>query len=194
MEVVAISPIKRAELGKKANKAVRKDELIPCVMYGGNENIFFSVTSKDVKDLVYTPDFKVAEITIDGQTYRAFVKDIQWHPITDAIRHIDFLLLIDGHKVKVDVPLRFTGVSPGVKLGGKLLQSVRKITIKTIPEHLIDAVYVDISNLDLGQSVRVRDIKPEDNVEIMNAPSIPVATIEIPRALRSAASAADKKK
>ncbi|HMQ49852.1 MAG TPA: 50S ribosomal protein L25 [Saprospiraceae bacterium] len=194
MEVVAISPKKRADLGKKASKAVRREEEIPCVMYGGEENIFFSVTSKDVKDLIYTPDFKLAEINIDGKNYRAFIKDIQWHPITDSIRHIDFLLLAEGRKVKVDVPLRFTGVSPGVKLGGKLLQNVRKITIKTLPKHLIDAVYVDISNLDLGQSVRVRDIKPEDNVEIMNAPSIPIATIEIPRALRSAAAAADKKK
>lgn len=193
MEVIAISGQMRTDLGKTASKAVRNEGKIPCVLYGGDEAIHFSTTQKEVRDLIYTPDFKVAELTIDGKAYRCFVKEIQWHPVSDAVVHIDFLRLIEGVPVKVEVPLRFKGVSPGVKNGGKLIQKLRRVKIKTTPEHLIGELQVDISNLQLNQSIRVRDIdSARENIDVLNSPGVPVASVEVPRALRSATAAAEK--
>ena len=193
MEVVTISGQLRTDLGKTATKAVRNGGKIPCVLYGGDEAIHFSTTQKEVRDLIYTPDFKVAEVTIDGKAYRCFVKEIQWHPVSDAVVHIDFLRLIEGVPVKVEVPLRFKGVSPGVKNGGKLIQKLRRVKIKTTPEHLIGELQVDISNLQLNQSIRVRDIdSARENIDVLNSPGVPVASVEVPRALRSATAAAEK--
>ena len=114
------------------------------------------------------------------------------HPVTDSLTHIDFIELVDGTPVKVDIPIRFKGDSPGVKLGGKLLQSIRRVTVKTLPENLVDELFVDISELELGFAVRVRDIEAPDSVQIMNTGATPVAIVEVPRALRSATAAAEK--
>ena len=191
MESIAIQGSLRTEVGKKATKAVRKEGLIPCVMYGGEEIIHFTTPLSDVKNLIYTPEFKIAEITIDGTAHRCILKDWQSHPLTDAIEHIDFLKLVAGRKINVEVPIKFKGSSAGEKVGGKLQQSVRRVKIKTTPEKLIDAIFMEISHLKLGQSIRVRDIEPIEGIEIMNSPGIPVATIEIPRALRSAEAKAE---
>ncbi len=193
METIAITGQPREGLGKKATRAARREGLIPCVAYGGDDAVQFTVTPNEVKDLIYTPEFKLAEITVDGKTFKAFVKDLQFHPVTDEIVHIDFLRLIEGQTVKVDVPIRFKGVSPGVKNGGKLIQRLRRIRIKTKPEHLVDRIEVDISKLKLNESIRIRDVDQKlETIEIMNSPGVPVASVETPRALRSAAAAAAK--
>lgn len=192
MNTVEIQGSLRSGVGKKVTGAERKNGLIPAVLYGGNEVNHFNVTSASVKHLVYTPDFKLAKITIGGQSYTAILKQVQFHPVTDQIIHIDFLRLIDKTPIKVEVPLRFKGTSPGVKVGGKLIQQVRKVKIKTLPENLVDELNADISSLDLGQSLRVRDIHIPSGVEIINNPATPVALIEIPRALKAAAAAEAK--
>ena len=192
MQTVAIEGTPREAFGKKASRSFRKQGLVPCVAYGGDETIHFTAPSTAFKKLVYTPDFKVAEITIDGKMYRAILKDSQSHPVTDEILHIDFLLLKEGRNLITQVPVRTVGVAPGVKLGGKLAQVTRKVKIKTTPEHLVDQMTIDVSKLDLGKSVRVRDIKPAEGVEVMTSSGIPVATVEIPCALRSAQTAAAK--
>lgn len=192
MEIFSLNVQPRTNVGKTATKAVRAAEQIPCVLYGGKEVLHFSTTLNDIRHLIYTPDFKVAEITLEGKTHRCIVKEIQFHPVTDAITHVDFLQLVDGQSVKVDLPVRFTGTSPGVKSGGKLLQKIRRVRVKVTPEALVDQVTIDISGLDLGQSIRVRDIKTPKGMEILNSPGIPVATVEVPRALRSATTAAEK--
>jgi large subunit ribosomal protein L25 len=190
MEIVAFTGHPRADLGKKASKAVRREGLIPAVIYGSGDPLHFSTTWADVRHAVYTPEFKIIEVTLDGAMHRCIVKTVQYHPVSDAIAHIDFLRLSPGMPVKVEVPVRFKGVSPGVRAGGKLLQLMRRVQIKATPENLVNEVTLDISKLELGQSIRVRDIEATANVEIMANGSIPVATIEIPRALRSAAAAA----
>ncbi|MEM1215843.1 MAG: 50S ribosomal protein L25, partial [Bacteroidota bacterium] len=162
------------------------------VLYSKDGVKHFTTTHNAVKTLIFTPEFKVAEVDLDGQKHRCIVKDIQWHPVTDEILHLDFLSLIDGHPVKVEVPVRFVGTAPGIRAGGKIQQAVRRIKIKTTPEKIVSELTLDISGLELGQSIRVRDIEPMEGVEIMNPPGTPVGTIEIPRALRSAA-AAEKK-
>lgn len=192
METIAINGQSRSGLGKKPSKDLRNDGRIPCVLYGGQDVVHFSVTLNDVKNLIYTPDFRVANLTVDGATYRCIVKDYQLHPLTSNLTHIDFLSLVDGQKVKLEVPVRTKGVSPGVKLGGKLQQKLRRVKVKTLPEEMVTELFIDISPLDLGQSLRVRDIQVPAGIELLNAPSIPVVTIEIPRALRSAAAAEAK--
>lgn len=187
MEAVAFSGQIRTELGKKPTKAVRKEGRIPAILYNKSENIHFSTTHNEVKKMIFTPEFKIAELNIDGKTHRCFIKDIQWHPVTDKIVHIDFLSLIDGHPVVLEVPVRFEGTAEGVRNGGKLQQNLRRIKIKTTPEKMVAELSLDVSALDLGQAVRVLDIKPVDGVEIMTALSTPVAFIEVPRAMRSAA-------
>lgn len=185
MKIVAVNGELRSDLGKQASKAMRRAKRIPSVLYGGGEIVHFSTTQQEVKDLIYTPDFKVAEIKVDGATHRCIVKDVQFHPVTDEIMHIDFLRLIDGTPVKVELPVRFKGVAPGVKSGGKVMQKVRYIKVKALPEKLVDELRLDVSKLEMGDSIRVRDIETVEGMEILNSPGIPVATVEVPRAMRS---------
>ncbi len=182
----------RTGLGKKGSNVDRKNGLVPAVLYGGNDVIHFTVTPAAVKHLIYTPDFKIAELSIDGKVYRAIIKASQFHPVSDQLLHIDFIRLIDKTPIKVDVPLRFKGVSPGVKVGGKLIQQVRKIKIKTTPEFLVDELKADISKLELGQALRIREVIVPIGIEILNNAATPIALIEIPRALKAAAAAEAK--
>ena len=182
----------REAVGKAASKGVRNSDAIPCVMYGGADPIHFSTTWHDVRHLIFTPDFKTAEVTLDGNVHTAIVKSVQFHPVSEKILHIDFLRLVPGTPVKVILPLRLRGTSPGVKAGGKLMQSIRKVGVKCLPENLVDQLTLDISKSDLGQSARVRDIDPIEGIEITMAPAIPVVMIEIPRAMRAAAAAEAK--
>lgn len=191
MDTVVINGVPREGLGKKTARAARKEGQVPCVIYGGGDNVSFTVKPLSVRDLVYTADFKLAEINVDGTSHRCILKDIQFHPVTDNIVHIDFLKLVEGQPIKLEVPVRCEGVSPGVKLGGKLQQNLRKIKIKTTPDKIVDHLTVDISSLELGQAVRVRDINVPEGIEVMNPMANPVAAVEIPRALRSAASKAE---
>lgn len=188
METVKLEGTKRTDLGSKFSKQIRKEGMVPCVLYGQDGLAHFSVHPQAVKSLVYTPDFKIAEISLDGEVKRAILKDLQFHPVTDNIMHLDFLQLIDGVTVKVNLPLRTKGASEGVKVGGKLIQQVRRVLVKTKPEHLVEELFVDITELGLGQSARVRDIEINENMQIMNPGATPVAMVEIPRALRSAQS------
>jgi large subunit ribosomal protein L25 len=193
MVSISIPTTTRAGVGTKQAKLDRKSGLIPAVIYGQkNDPIHINVTLQDVKNIIYTPDFKVAELNVDGKTHKCIVKSTQFHAVNDSLIHIDFLKLSEGLKVKVDVPVRFFGTSPGVKLGGKLIQLVRKVTIKTTPDKLIDELKVDISGLDLGGVLRIKSIEVPEGVEIMANASIPIANVEIPRALKSAA--AEEKK
>ena len=184
MEAITIEGKLRSDLGKKANKALRRQELIPCELYGGEENVHFTTTNKSLKNIVYTPYFYKADLQIDGKNYEAIIKDIQWHPLTEAILHVDFIELVKGRAVQTEVPVKIIGTPEGVKTGGSLMLKVRKLKVKSLPELLKDKVEVDVSPLLLGQSFMVRDIA-DTGMEILTAGSIPVASVEIPRALRS---------
>ena len=188
METVAIEAKKRENTGKSAARKLRRDKLVPCIVYGGDETLSVVCREKDFKDLVYNPEFKLADLNIDGKTHKCILKDIQFHPVTEQIMHADFLKMVDGVNIKVQIPLRIKGVSPGVKDGGKMQQLLRKVKIKTNPEYLVNEVFIDISELELGSALRVKDIDVPEGVEIMNASGIPVVTVQVPRALKSAAS------
>ena len=152
MEVMTLNASTRKDLGKVATKAVRKSNLIPCVLYGGNELQHFTLAPLDLRTLVYSPEFKVVEINVDGQVHKCILKSVQYHPVTDSIMHIDFLRLIENHPIKIEVPISFEGVAHGLKAGGKLIKKMRKVKIKTLPENLIDKIVLDTTSMGLGQS------------------------------------------
>lgn len=186
MKTIALAGTPRTEVGKKSTKALRNEGLVPCVLYGGENAVHFSVTPMALRDLIYTNEFTTAAVEVEGTTYSAIIKDVQFHPITDTIMHVDFLQLEEGKVVKAEIPLRLVGTAVGVKVGGVLMQKLRKIKVKTTPDKLSATLSVDVSSLALGKSIRVRNIEVQDGIEIMNAGGIPVASVEIPRALRSA--------
>lgn len=186
MEIVAIQGHPKSGSGKEETKKVRRSGHIPAVIYksGGGDALSFSISAPDIRSLVYTPKFKLAEIALDGKTHKAIVKDIQFHPVTEEVLHLDFLEMVPGMRFKATVPLRFAGQAPGVKAGGKFLPKMRQVSIMTTPEKVVDEVTADISTMELGSTIRVRDISLPEGVEIINNGAIPIASIEIPRALR----------
>lgn len=184
MQTISFTGEKREVNGD--TKALRNEGKIPAVLYGAGVLEHFSVTMKEIKKLIFTPDFKIGEVSVGSDKHQCIIKDIQWHPVTDEIRHIDFLTLKAGTKVKIEIPVRFKGASPGVLGGGKLIQSMRRVKVKLDPADIVDELLIDISELELGNSVRVRDIEVSDKIEILANESIPVAGVEVPRALKSA--------
>lgn len=175
----------RTEMGKKATNALRNEGLVPCVMYGGKDNVHFSATLNQLKDVVYTDKFVIAKVTVNGQTREAVLKDIDFHPITDKILHIDFQELVKGRKVKVEIPISTSGLARGVKNGGVLSQNLRKLTVKAKPEEFIPEIVVDITNLGIGKSIKVRELK-DLSFEVVTPGSNPIVQVIVPRTLRSA--------
>ncbi len=174
----------RNSITKKATRDLRSSGNIPCVLYGGKENIHFSIKSKDIKGLVFTPEFKKAEITIGGNVHTAIVQDIQFNTISDKVNHIDFLELTPGKKVIVDLPLKFTGVAKGVKAGGKLIPRLRKLKVKSTPEALASHLDIKVEELELGKHIRVKELNFE-GMEILTAPNNPVVSAFVPRVLKT---------
>ncbi len=185
MKSVKIEGKLRSGLGKKATRQLRSEDNVPAVIYGGKETIHFSAPVMAFRTLVYTPEFQIAEITIDGKTYRTIMKDIQFDVVTDALNHIDFLELVDGQKVVATLPIKYVGQPQGVKDGGRLEMKLKSLNIRTYPKFLKAAIEVNIENLQLHGNVRVEDVK-EENMEILNSPRIPMASVVTTRALRQA--------
>ena len=184
MQVVQVTTQDRTDLGKKATKALRQSGSIPAVVYSKDGVTHFSTTHGAVKKLIYTPDFKMAELQLAGGAKKALIKDIDFHPVTEAIMHIDFIELIPNHPVKASIPVKFKGVSPGVKAGGKLISGLRTVKVKATPETLVDELFVDISSLELSEAVRVKDLEVPEGLSVEVDPAIPIAIVEVPRALK----------
>lgn len=186
MEIIALQGHRKEGSGKEEAKKIRRNGHIPAVMYksGGGEALHFSLHAPDIRHLVYTSKFKLADITLDGKSHKCIVKDIQFHPVTDTVLHLDFLELMPGVKFKATVPLRFAGQAPGVKAGGKFIPRMRQVSILTTPEKAVDEVVANISEMELGSTIRVRDIAAIEGVEIVNTGAVPIASIEVPRALK----------
>ena len=148
----------RNDLGKKESKTLRSLGKIPCVLYGGKENVHFQLEENDLKKLVYTPKVFIVELTIDSTKIKALVKDIQFHPVNDKILHVDFIELVDEKPVNTQVPIILTGNSIGVLNGGKLVKNLRKLSLRAIPKNLPDNISIDITNLKIGDKIYVRDL------------------------------------
>lgn len=184
MNTIALKGTLRKDTGKKATNKLREEGFVPCNLYGGKENVNFYAQENDFTKLIYTPDFFKVEIEVEGNKYEAVIREVQFHPVTDKITHIDFLELIPGRAITVDVPVELTGLAKGVKNGGKLILKTRKIRVKSTPENMVNLIKVDVTKLALGKSVKVAAIEA-DGFEILTSPSIPVASVITPRAMKS---------
>ncbi len=169
MKTLEIKGSLRQDLGKKNSKDMRKQELVPCVMYGGEKNLHFSAHENQFKKLVYTPEVFLVNVVLDGQPYDAVMQDIQFHPVTDAIIHIDFVQVFPDKKVTVNLPVRLTGSSVGIRAGGKLRQRRRYLKVNGLIKDMPDRLEVDLSDLDIGESMKVGDLS-YDNLEILDPP------------------------
>ncbi len=184
MRTITIEGQIRTEFGKSATRQLRSEEKVPAVIYGGAKEINFSAPATAFKNIVYTADFMLADINVDGTTYQCVLKDLQFDKVTDKLIHLDFLELVSNKNVIVNIPLRFTGTPTGVReAGGKLSLKIKALKVKTLPRHLAENIEVDISNLKLNHSIRVSDVEAP-NMEVMNSPRIPVASVSMTRALK----------
>ena len=189
MKTVSIAAQPRTELGKKAAKALRKQGLVPCNLYGGKETINFSAPYTSLQPIVFTPAFKIAEIELNGKKIKAITKELQFDPVKDTIKHVDFQELVDDVKVKVEVPLKLNGVPAEVAMGAKLEQTMRKLKIFALPKHLPEVIVVEVGDLTVGQNKRIKDIQIE-GITLLHSASIPVARLTSSRASKEAAAAA----
>ena len=185
MKSIAISGSPRENVGKRDAKELRYQSLVPSVLYGGATQTHFSVSAADLKPVIYTPVVHFIDITVAGKTTQAIIQDIQFHPLTEQILHVDFLQLDETKPIAIEIPIRLTGTSPGVKMGGKLVQKLRKLRIKALPKDHLDNIDVSIEGLDVGKSVRVSDLKLEKLI-ITNAKEDTIVSVTTSRALRQA--------
>lgn len=183
MRTIEIIGYKRANLGKADAKRLRADSQVPCVLYGGKEQVHFSAPMILFRDIVYTAEAAFVKLNIEGKEYSAILQDIQFHPVSEIILHADFLALNEDSLIKMDIPVNFTGVAPGLIKGGKLVVKLRKVKIKALPANMPETITLDVSDLDLGKSVKVASIAA-DGFEVQNNPRITIASVEIPRALK----------
>jgi large subunit ribosomal protein L25 len=185
MKSIAISGSPRENVGKRDAKELRYDGKVPAVLYGGPTQTHFAVSAADLKPVVYTPDVHFIDIEVAGVKSQAVIQDIQFHPLTEKILHVDFLALDPNKPIAIEIPVKLTGTSPGVKMGGKLVQKLRKLRVKGLPKDHLDNVEVSIEGLEVGKSVRVGEIKLP-NLQITNAAEDTIVSVTTSRALRQA--------
>lgn len=181
----------RNEYGKKAAKTLRQQDLIPCNLYGNGENVTFTVTTGDVRKLIYTPDTLIVDLTVGEKNCKAIVKELQFHPVTEQIFHIDFLEVTEEKPVVVNIPIQLTGHAEGVKAGGKLSLEMRKLKVRGIYTNFPDRMTIDVTELGLGKKLSVGQLH-FDNLELANAKNQVVVQVKATRASAQAAPA-DKK-
>jgi len=191
MKTIAVKAAKRADFGKKAAKAVRREGLIPCVLCGNGETVSFSVDPRDIKPLIYTPNSYIVEFDFDGKTEKAVLREAQFHTVREEILHLDFYRIADGKPVSIAIPVRLTGNAEGVKVGGKLALSARKLTVSALVENLPDEIVVDVTPLGVGKTIFVGDLKME-NIKFVTPATTAVCAVRVTRASRGAAAAEGK--
>ena len=190
METIKISAVKRDAFGKKESKSIRKNGMVPCTIYGNGETVHFAVDVKSLKPLIYTPQSYLIEFDVEGKTEVGVMREVQYHPVSDDILHIDFYHVIPGQPIAIDIPVKLVGISEGVKQGGKLSLSKRKLRVSGDMEHLPDVIEVDVTDLGLGKSIFVGDLKYE-HLSLLTPATTAVCAVKMTRAARGAAAAAD---
>jgi len=180
MKTVSLSGALRADVGKKDAKKSRKEGNIPCVIYGGEKQIHFTLPELKLDKILFTPEVYILDITVDGKEYKTILQDIQYHPVTDKVLHADFLEISENKPVVVGIPVRFAGIAPGVTKGGKLQVKYRKLRVKGSIADLPEFIELDVSKLDLGNSIKVRDLKL-DNLVVMETLNAVVVQVKMAR-------------
>ena len=178
----------RKDLGKKATKQVRKEDLIPCVLYGGESPVHFTAPINDFRHLLYTPHVFLVNLNIDEKPCQAVMQDVQFHPVSDAVLHIDFLLVTDESPVSIRIPVLTNGFALGVQDGGKLKVEMRRLKVKALPRYLPDSLDIDVTDIELGQSVKVRELDFE-NMELLDPRNSVVVSVKLTRVAKGMAAA-----
>jgi len=186
MKTVVVKGQKREVVGKKESKRLRAQEIVPAVLYGGEEPIHFAVSFSELRKLVYTPNVYLIDLDVEGKMYKAIMQDVQWHAIEEQILHIDFLLVQDDKPIKIEIPISVVGQAKGTKAGGKLTQNLRRLKVKALAKDLPDTISIDVTKLGIGQSIKVGDVKV-GNIELLDPKSNVVVSVVITRAAKSAA-------
>lgn len=188
MKSVAMFGYLRDGVGKSSTKKLRNEGKVPCVLYGPNEQIHFSMYAADFKLLVYTPDAYKVKLDVGGKIYRSILKDIQFHPVNETILHADFLEIVDDKPISMMIPVKVTGNSVGVRQGGKLHIKSKKLLVKCLPANLPDSIILNIDDLEIGKSIKVGDIKIP-NAELLDSPNNAVVSVKVTRAVEEVATA-----
>jgi large subunit ribosomal protein L25 len=167
MKTIEIKGSLRTELGKKSSQKTRKEGNVPCVIYGKEQNIHFHAHENSFKKLVYTPDAHIVRLDLEGKEYRIVMQDIQFHPVTDKVTHIDFIEVVDDKPIIIALPIQITGDSVGVKAGGKLRIKRRHLKVRGLASNIPESLPIDITNLKVNHSIRVGDLK-YDKIELID--------------------------
>ena len=167
MKTIKISAQRRTELGKKSTRDLRKIDHVPCVMYGGAEVIHFHAHENDFRQTVYTPSAYIVEVDLDGKKHKAVLQELQFHPVTDKLNHIDFVEVFDDKPVTVEIPIKLTGAAIGLKDGGKPRQRRRVLKVRGLLEHLPDVLEIDITDVAIGDVIKIGDLS-YDELEILD--------------------------
>lgn len=196
MKSIEIKGSLRAETGKRATRELRRSNSVPCVLYGidkdenGNQiATHFSVTNDGLRNLVYTPHIYVVDLNIDGKVTTAIMKEIQFHPVTDKILHVDFLRIDESNPIVMEVPVKLEGLAEGVKAGGKLNLQIRKLKVKALYNMIPERLVIDVTSLGLGKTIKVGELSYE-GLQILNAKEAVVCAVKLTRAARGAQAAA----
>lgn len=193
MKSVTLSGSLRTNVGKVNAKAVREKGNVPCVIYGGKEQIHFEADIRAFKPVIFTPNAHIVEIDLGGKVYKTVLQEAQYHKINDKLIHADFLEIQDGKPVTANIPVVITGQSEGVKKGGKLVLKMRKLKVRGIADKLPDSIEISISKLDIGDSIAVGDITVE-GATLLNAKNVSVVSVQTTRAVAAEPTGAPAKK
>lgn len=192
MKEINLNGSVRTETGKKFAKQIRREERVPAILYGGKENLMITLVERELKDIIYTPHVYIINLNVDGKAYKAIVKEMQFHPVTDRILHLDLLQVFEDKKLTVALPVKLTGSAEGAKQGGKLTLTTRKLRVCGLPKDLPEMIEVDVTELGLGKSRLVHELS-FDKFEVVEPKSTVIATVKLTRAARGAAAAAETK-
>jgi len=190
MKEISVKGQQRTDTGKKATKLLRKEGLIPCNLYGEAETaLSFSTSMSEIRKAIYTPDVYVVNLNIDGKEHKAIIKELQFHPTTDALLHADFYEINEKKVITIGIPVKLNGLAQGVRDGGKINLSIRKINVTAPYKQIPEILNIDVTNLQLGKAIKVGELSFE-GLEIATSPEVIVCSVKATRASRSAAAAA----
>ncbi len=185
MKTFDLEATKRVELGKKANKKLRREKFVPGVLYGGKETLHFSVKESAVRKLIYTPHVYIVNLKVEGNSYNAILRELQFHPVTDKMLHFDLLEVSEDKPVVMQIPVKLEGLAEGVKAGGTLNLVSRKLSVKGIYTNFPDQIVVNVEKVKLGGTIKVGQLKLE-NMELINPKDLVVASVKLTRAAKGA--------
>lgn len=187
MKSITLKGLERESVGKKNSKALRNAGQVPCVIYGGETPVHFSVDAKSLSALIYTPEVHTVVIELGDKSYNAVIQDLQFHPVNDALLHIDFFQLFEDKEVTMDIPVKVTGSSKGVMRGGALRQNMRKLKVKALPANLPDFIEAEITELEIGDKIQIKHLANE-NYKFMHPETTVVVYVRMSRnAMKAAA-------